>query len=98
MVRIVILIGTPRGRRLVAASTERDAALLAEAALLRLGPGALPAPFWVQCEDEPTRDRLTGYLGALQVDLIDVPADPPWRSSHGLSAPGPARPSRQRPD
>nr|WP_244435302.1 hypothetical protein [Methylobacterium sp. B34] len=44
MSTIAILIGTQAGARLLAAASEREAALSAEAFLLRLPVRALPAP------------------------------------------------------
>ncbi|WP_447666672.1 hypothetical protein [Methylobacterium sp. A54F] len=74
-VRIAILIGTPKGTRLMAASSERSAALMVEAALFGIAPEALPVPLWVQCEDEGLAERLTAYLNTLQADIASVPAD-----------------------
>lgn len=74
---IAILIGTPGGARLLAAASEREAALSAEAFLLRLPAGALPAPLWVQCADEGVGGRLTAYLGDWQAERVrerDAPA------------------------
>lgn len=72
MVRIAILIATPEGTRLMAAACERSAAIMAEAALLRMERGALPAPLWIQCADAAVARRLTAYLAAFQADLTDV--------------------------
>ena len=85
MATIAILIGTPAGARLLAAASEREAALSAEAFLLRLPSRALPAPLWVQCADAAVSGRLTGYLGELQAERVrdrDAPAlgpaSDPW--------------------
>jgi hypothetical protein len=75
MVSIAILIGTPDGTRLMAASTERSAALMAEALLITLERKALPAPLWIQCADTGTVERLTSYLTDLQADLVGVEAE-----------------------
>lgn len=69
MASIAVMIATPTGTRLIAASCERDAAVMVEAMLLRLPPGALPTPLWVQCADEAVARRLTAYLIELQADL-----------------------------
>lgn len=74
MVSIAILIGTPAGTRLMAASSERSAALMAEALLITLKRDALPAPLWVQCADTGIVERLTSYLADLQGDLVYVDA------------------------
>ncbi|MGT2478488.1 hypothetical protein ACU4GR_05445 [Methylobacterium oryzae CBMB20] len=57
MSTIAILIGTQAGARLLAAASEREAALSAEAFLLRLPVRALPAPLWVQCADPAVSGR-----------------------------------------
>ena len=74
MASIAILIGTPDGTRLLAASSERDAAQMAESLLLGLDPAALPAPLWVQCADAGLVRRLTGYLAAFQAELAGTRA------------------------
>lgn len=74
MVSIAILIGTPNGTRLLAAASERSAALMAEALLFSLARRALPAPLWVQCADTGIVERLTAYLTELQADLVGVAA------------------------
>ncbi|KQT07844.1 hypothetical protein ASG40_13130 [Methylobacterium sp. Leaf399] len=75
MANIAIMIGTPGGTRLMAASSERSAALMAEALLVTLGRDALPAPLWVQCADTGIVSRLTAYLGDLQADILGVEAE-----------------------
>lgn len=70
MAAIAILIGTQAGTRLLAATSEREAALSAEAFLQRLPTRALPAPLWVQCADPAITDRLTAYLGDLQAERV----------------------------
>ncbi|MCJ2058139.1 hypothetical protein MKL09_16430 [Methylobacterium sp. J-048] len=70
MATIAILIGTQAGARLLAANSEREAALSAEAFLLRLPRRALPAPLWVQCADPGVTGRLTGYLSDLQSERV----------------------------
>lgn len=67
---IAILIGTPAGARLLAASSEREAASSAEAFLLRLPSRALPVPLWVQCADTGIGSRLTAYLGDWQAERV----------------------------
>ena len=69
---IAIMIAMPMGRRVLAAASERDAALSAEAVLRQLEPDALPAPLWVQCDDPDITRRLTGYLAELQAELTGV--------------------------
>ena len=69
MASIAILIGTPSGTRLMAASSERDAALMVEGLLLELPRTALPAPLWVQCADRDVAKRLTDYFTGLQTEL-----------------------------
>lgn len=75
MARIAILVGTPAGTRLLAASREREAALMAERLLVGLDRAALPAPLWVQCADAVLAARLTAYLAGFQAELTAVPAD-----------------------
>ncbi|MHB2207613.1 hypothetical protein [Methylobacterium sp. CM6257] len=70
MATIAILIGTQTGARLLAAASEREAALSAEAFLLRLPARALPAPLWVQCADPAVSGRLTGYLNGFQAEKV----------------------------
>ena len=77
---VAILIGTPEGARLLAASTEREAARVAELFLLRLPAKALPAPLWVQCGDRVAGDRLTAYLADFQAERV--------RERDGMTAPG----------
>ena len=73
MASIAILIATPKGQRLIAAYSEREAALMAESIVRQLGPDALPAPFWVQCADPAITRRLMAYLSDLQAELIRLP-------------------------
>jgi hypothetical protein len=70
MATIAILIGTRAGARLLAAASEREAALSAEAFLLRLPVRTLPAPLWVQCADPAVSGRLTAYLNGLQDEQV----------------------------
>ena len=70
MATIAILIGTQAGARLLAATSEREAALSAEAFLQRLPVRALPAPIWDQCADPGVTGRLTGYLSELQAERV----------------------------
>ena len=72
MVTIAVMIGTPTGTCLLAASCERDAAAMTEEALLALAPDALPVPIWVQCADDGARGRLGQYLADLQNELVAV--------------------------
>ncbi|MCJ2008245.1 hypothetical protein MKK70_11795 [Methylobacterium sp. E-041] len=74
MTSIAIMIGTPTGSKLLAAASERQAALSAERIILRCPRAALPVPLWVQCADPAISARLTTYLGGLQAELIGVPA------------------------
>ncbi|AWN36737.1 hypothetical protein [Methylobacterium radiodurans] len=74
MAHIAILVGTPAGTRLLAASTERDAARMVELLLIGLDRTALPAPLWVQCADGALAARLTAYLAGFQAELTAVPA------------------------
>lgn len=75
MATIAILIGTPAGTRLMAASSERDAAVMVERVVLQLDRDALPVPLWVQCGDPAIAGRLTHYLAELQTELIGMTAD-----------------------
>lgn len=70
MATIAILIGTRAGARLLAAASEREAALSAEAFLRRLPVRTLPAPLWVQCADPAVSGRLTAYLNGLQDEQV----------------------------
>lgn len=70
---IAVMIGTPTGTCLLAAATERDAAVMTERALLALSTGALPAPVWVQCADDGVQRRLGRYFADLQNELAAVP-------------------------
>ncbi len=74
MARIAILVGTPAGTRLLAASTERDAAHMVERLLIDLDRAALPAPLWVQCADAALAARLSAYLAGFQAELTAAPA------------------------
>ncbi|GJD77811.1 hypothetical protein [Methylobacterium gregans] len=74
MARIAILVGTPAGTRLLAASSERDAAGMVEHLLIGLDRSALPAPLWVQCADAALAARLTAYLAGFQAELTAAPA------------------------
>ncbi|GJD34410.1 hypothetical protein [Methylobacterium aerolatum] len=67
---VAILIGTPEGARLLAASSEREAARVAELFLLRLPAKALPAPLWVQCADRALGHRITTYLADFQDERV----------------------------
>lgn len=75
MARIAILVGTPAGTRLLAASTEREAAHRVERLLIDLDRAALPAPLWVQCADAALAARLSAYLAGFQAELTAAPAD-----------------------
>ena len=70
MAAIAILIGTRAGARLLAATSEREAALSAEAFLRRLPIRALPAPLWVQCADPAVTERLNAYLADVQAERV----------------------------
>lgn len=70
MTAIAIMIGTPQGSRLLAFSSEREAACTVEMLLRQLDWLALPAPFWVQCADHVVTRRLTNYLLEIQAELI----------------------------
>lgn len=72
MARIVVMIGTPEGSRILAASSERDAASAAEAVLRRLDPLALPAAVQVACDDPAVADRLLNYLAGVQAELVGI--------------------------
>lgn len=74
MATIAILIGTSAGARLMAASSERDAAIMVERVMLQMDRTALPVPLWVQCGDAAIAARLTDYLADLQDELIGVAA------------------------
>ncbi|GEP04795.1 hypothetical protein [Methylobacterium oxalidis] len=70
MATIAIMIATPRGRRLLAASSEREAALTAELVLRTLDRLTLPTAIWVQCADLDVTFRLMGYLTGVQDEMI----------------------------
>jgi hypothetical protein len=72
MASIAIMIATPQGRRLLATSTEREAALATESVLRRLPATALPAAVWVQCADPDITRRLTAYLGEMQAEMVEM--------------------------
>ena len=72
MARIVVVIGTPEGSRILAASSERDAATAAEAVVRRLDPLALPAPVRVACDEPAVADRLLDYLAGVQAELVRI--------------------------
>ena len=72
MVTIAIMIATPTGTCLLAASSERDAAVMTEEAILALPSGALPVPIWIQSADEHARHRLERYLADWQNELVAV--------------------------
>lgn len=68
---IAIMIATPEGSRLLALSSERDAALAAEGVLRRLPMTALPAPVWVQTADSDVQQRLMAYLAEVQAEMAE---------------------------
>ena len=72
MVTITVMISTLAGLRLLAASSERNAALMAERTILSMRSGALPMPVWVQCANAAVTGRLTSYLAGLQHELATV--------------------------
>jgi hypothetical protein len=74
VVTITITFGLPTGVRLLAANTERKAALYAEALVYEIARGALPVPISVSCADPAVRNRLTGYLLDLQTECLRAPA------------------------
>jgi hypothetical protein len=69
---IAIMIGTPDGARLLAFSSERDAAQAAETILRRLPREAVPAPVWIACRDRSINQRLTDYLEDVQAELVGL--------------------------
>ena len=72
MASIAILIGTPEGPRLLAASLEREAALMAESVIAGFARTTLPVPVWVQCANADVTERLMRYLADLQVELVSA--------------------------
>ncbi|WP_336487798.1 hypothetical protein [Methylobacterium nigriterrae] len=72
MASIAIMIGTLQGTRLLAFSSEREAAIMTETILRKLDPLTLPVPFWVQCRDRAVGQRLTDYLAEVQAELLDA--------------------------
>lgn len=72
MATIAVMIATPRGRRLLATKSEREAALTAESILRSLDRLALPTAIWVQCADLAVTLRLTRYLTELQEEIISA--------------------------
>lgn len=69
---ITVALGLPKGVCIVAAASERDAAVTAEKILLSTAPDAFPVSVWVQCADSRMKERLTRYLVELQDDLAAV--------------------------
>jgi hypothetical protein len=70
MASIVITIGTLWGPRILACSSETEAAQTAEVILRRLPGDSLPAPVWIVCADPDVRRRLTDYLADVQAELV----------------------------
>lgn len=71
---ITVTIGLPTGVRLLAANSERSAAIYAEAVVYATPRAALPVPLSVSCTDPAVRNRLTTYLLGLQQECLRVPA------------------------
>jgi hypothetical protein len=69
MARIAIQISAPKGARLLASASEREAALMAESVINGIALAALPVPVWIHCANAGIRRRLTGYLAGVQGEL-----------------------------
>ena len=75
MASIAILIDTPQGARLLAASSAREAALKAESVIATIAQIALPVSVSVQCANPNMADRLMVYLADVQMErLLAEPA------------------------
>jgi hypothetical protein len=70
MASIAILIETPQGARLVAASSAREAALKAESVIAAVPRADLPIPVSVECASPGMADRLMNYLADVQLELM----------------------------
>ncbi|MCJ2087148.1 hypothetical protein MKK88_14305 [Methylobacterium sp. E-005] len=70
MANIAIQIDTPQGTRLLAASSIREAALMAESVLTTVAQTDLPVPVAVACTDTDSADRLLNYLADVQMERM----------------------------
>ena len=70
MANIAIQIDTPQGTRLLAASSVREAALMAESVLATVAQTDLPVPVAVGCIDTDAADRLLNYLADVQMERV----------------------------
>ncbi|WP_267428191.1 hypothetical protein [Methylobacterium sp. GC_Met_2] len=70
MASIAILIDTPHGARLLAASSAREAALKAESVIATVAPTFLPVPISVECTSPDMADRLMNYLADVQMERL----------------------------
>jgi hypothetical protein len=70
MASIAILIETPQGARLVAASSAREAALMAESVIAAVPRADLPVPVTVDCASPGMADRLVNYMADVQLELM----------------------------
>ena len=70
MASIAILIDTPQGVRLLAASSAREAALKAESVIATIAQTALPVTVAVECANPDMADRLMNYLADVQMERL----------------------------
>jgi hypothetical protein len=70
MASIAILIDTPQGPRLVAASSAREAALKAESVIATVARTCLPVAVSVECANPDMADRLMSYLADVQMERM----------------------------
>lgn len=70
MASIAILIDTPQGARLLAASSAREAALKAESVITTIARTALPVLVSVECASPDMAERLLNYLADVQMELV----------------------------
>ena len=70
MTNIAIQIDTPQGTRLLAASSAREAALMAESVLAMVAQADLPVPVAVACTDTNLANRLLNYLADVQMESV----------------------------
>ena len=70
MASIAIMIDTPQGARLLAASSAREAALKAESVIATVARTSLPVPVSVECTNPNMADRLMNYLADVQMERL----------------------------
>ena len=70
MASIAILIDTPQGAWLLAASSAREAALKAESVIATVARIALSMSISVECTNPDMADRLMNYLADVQMERL----------------------------